>query len=129
MNEFEWGPFEGLECFENPETGRRYQIEFVCPEWTALCPRSGFPDFGIITIKYEPKALCLELKSLKLYINSYRHTRIFHEGAINKILNDLKEASEPWRMEVSGDFNVRGNIKTKIRAEYQDPKNLNDAPR
>jgi 7-cyano-7-deazaguanine reductase len=93
-------------------------IEFTCPEWTALCPRSGFPDFGTIQIKYEPKEFCVELKSLKLYINSYRNQKIFHEGAVNKILTDLVEVCSPWSMEVVGDFNVRGNIKTVIRAQY-----------
>jgi 7-cyano-7-deazaguanine reductase len=123
MNEFEFGdtPFTGLETFPNPETSRRYQIEFTCPEWTALCPRSGFPDFGVIHINYEPRATCVELKSLKLYINSYRTRRIFHEGAVNQILNDLVAACAPWKMEVWGDFNVRGNINTIIRTSYQSP--------
>ncbi|NBX77682.1 MAG: NADPH-dependent 7-cyano-7-deazaguanine reductase QueF [Proteobacteria bacterium] len=120
MNEFEFSPDApaSLEVFENPDQSRRYSIEFTCPEWTALCPRSGFPDFGIIKIKYEPKASCVELKSLKLYINSYRNQRIFHEAAVNKILTDLVEACSPWSMVVEGDFNVRGNIKTIIRAEH-----------
>lgn len=123
MNEFEFGdtPFSGLEAFENPEQSRRYDISFTCPEWTALCPRSGFPDFGTITIKYQPRKSCVELKSLKLYINSYRTMRIFHEGAVNKILTDLVAATSPWMMIVEGDFNVRGNIKTIIRAEYHSP--------
>ncbi len=121
MTELEWGTFEGIKTFDNPEKNRKYEIEFRCPEWTALCPFTGFPDFGTITIKYQPKDKCIELKSLKLYINSYRHERIFHEGAVNKILNDLVEASSPWYMEVEGDFNVRGNIKTIIRAKYERP--------
>ncbi len=121
MNEFDFGdtPFTGLEVFPNPETSNRYDIDFTCPEWTALCPRSGFPDFGIIQIKYQPKESCIELKSLKLYINSYRNVRIFHEGAVNKNLNDLVAACQPWKMEVIGDFNVRGNIKTIIRTSYE----------
>ncbi len=123
MNEFEFSPESpaGLEVFDNPDTSRLYDIEFTCPEWTALCPRSGFPDFGTIQIKYQPKENCVELKSLKLYINAYRSVRIFHEGAINKILTDLVSVVRPWTMEVSGDFNVRGNIKTVIRARYEDP--------
>lgn len=123
MNEFEFHPDANpaLEVFPNPDTSRRYDIEFTCPEWTALCPRSGFPDFGVIHIKYQPKESCVELKSLKLYINSYRNQRIFHEGAINKILTDLVEVVRPWSMEVYGDFNVRGNIKTVIRARYENP--------
>ena len=117
MNEFDFGstPFKGLESFENPEKNRRYDIEFTCPEWTAVCPRSGFPDFGTIFIKYQPKEKCVELKSLKLYINSFRNMAIFHEAAVNKILNDLVEAMDPHWIEVYGDFNVRGNIKTIIR--------------
>ena len=120
MNEFEFSPDapSGLEVFPNPDTSRKYDIEFVCPEWTALCPRSGFPDFGTITIRYQPKDNCVELKSLKLYINAYRNQRIFHEGAVNKILTDLVEVVRPHEMEVVGDFNVRGNIKTVIRARY-----------
>jgi len=117
MNEFDFGstPFVGLEGFDNPEKSRRYDIEFTCPEWTAVCPRSGFPDFGTIHIKYRPKEKCVELKSLKLYINSYRNMAIFHEAAVNKIMNDLVEAIDPHWIEVFGDFNVRGNIKTIIR--------------
>lgn len=118
MNEFDTTPFAGLEVFENPERERRYEIEFRCPEWTALCPRSGFPDFGVISIRYQPRDACVELKSLKLYINSFRDTRIFHEASVNKILTDLVKATDPWEMEVEGDFNVRGNIKTVIRAKY-----------
>lgn len=121
MNEFELAAagYVGLESFPNPETGRRYSIEFACPEWTALCPKSGFPDFGTITIRYEPRESCVELKSLKLYINSYREMRIFHEGAVNKILTDLVAATKPWWMEISGDFNVRGNIKTIIKCQWR----------
>lgn len=123
MNEFEFSPDApaDLETFENPEKSRRYDIEFTCPEWTALCPRSGFPDFGVIHIKYQPKEKCIELKSLKLYINAFRNKRIFHEGAVNLILSDLVKACQPWSMEVVGDFNVRGNIKTVIRASYSAP--------
>jgi 7-cyano-7-deazaguanine reductase len=121
MNEFEFSPDANadLEVFENPDKSRKYTIEFTCPEWTALCPRSGFPDFGVIKIKYIPKDFCVELKSLKLYINSYRTMKIFHEGAVNKILTDLVAVTKPWQMEIEGDFNVRGNIKTIIRAEYK----------
>lgn len=121
MNEFDFGetPFKGLEAFENPDQSRIYDIEFTCPEWTAVCPRSGFPDFGTIHINYQPRGKCVELKSLKLYINSYRSMPIFHEGAVNKILTDLVAVTQPWKMEVWGDFNVRGNIKTIIRTCYK----------
>src|SRR5271154_3163940 len=105
MNEFDLTPgrrgeLYPLESFENPERGRRYEIDFTCPEWTALCPRSGFPDFGTIHIIYEPKTKCVELKSLKLYINSYRNQRLFHEAAVNQILTDLVKELEPWKIEV-----------------------------
>ncbi len=107
-----------IDVFENPEKGRRYDIEFTCPEWTAVCPRSGFPDFGTIRIRYQPRGSCVELKSLKLYINAYRDIGIFHEAAVNQILNDLVQACSPWSMDVQGDFNMRGNIKTIISAAY-----------
>lgn len=121
MDDFFPPGFTGLETFENPEKRWRYDIEFTCPEWTALCPRSGFPDFGTLVIRYQPRDVCVELKSLKLYINSYRSQKIFHEGAVNKVLGDLVEATKPWKMEIEGNFNVRGNIKTIIRAQYVDP--------
>ena len=111
-----------IACFTNPDSSRRYDVEFTCPEWTAVCPKSGFPDFGVIRIRYQPRELCIELKSLKLYINAYRHIGIFHEGAVNQILSDLVKACSPWWMEVQGDFNVRGNIKTIIRAVHEGPK-------
>lgn len=124
MNEFEYDPkaSPALETIPNPEPSRRYDVEFTIPEWTALCPRSGFPDFGTMQVNYQPKAHCVELKSLKLYINSFRNVGIFHEAAVNVILTDLVKALRPWKMEVVGDFNVRGNIKTIIRASYVDPE-------
>ena len=121
MNDYEYDPTADarLESFDNPEKSRIYSIQFTCPEWTALCPKSGFPDFGILQISYEPRDRCVELKSLKLYLNSFRHVPIFHEAAVNRVLTDLVEQCKPWKMEVMGDFNVRGNIKTIIRAAYQ----------
>lgn len=121
MNEFDFDPTADarLDSFENPDQSRRYEVDFTCPEWTALCPKSGFPDFGVIHIIYEPRTKCVELKALKLYINSFRNQRLFHEAAVNKILTDLVAEIEPWKMEVWGDFNVRGNIKTIIRAKFQ----------
>jgi 7-cyano-7-deazaguanine reductase len=79
---------------------------------------SSFPDFGVLHISYEPREKCIELKSLKLYINAYREVPIFHEGAVNKVLTDLVEACDPWSMEIVGDFNVRGNIKTVVKAKH-----------
>ena len=104
--------------FENRTQVRRYTIEFTCPEFTCVCPASGFPDFATIVIKYIPRKWCVELKSLKLYINQFRDRGIFHEDVANVILDDLVELLDPWQMEVVGDFSVRGNIKTVIRAEH-----------
>jgi 7-cyano-7-deazaguanine reductase len=107
-----------LERFENRTQVRRYTIEFTCPEFTCVCPRSGFPDFAIIQIKYVPDKWCVELKSLKLYINSFRDKRIFHEDVTNEILDDLIALLDPHEIEVVGDFNVRGNIKTVITSKH-----------
>lgn len=107
-----------LETFKNQYPGRDYEIEITCPEFTCVCPRTGQPDFGVIRIKYVPDELCIELKSLKLYIFSYRNVGEFHEHVTNKILDDIVEASKPIRAEVVGDFNVRGGIKTIVRASY-----------
>lgn len=104
--------------FENRTKVRRYQVEFSCPEFTCVCPASGFPDFATIHIKYVPRDFCVELKSLKLYLNQYRDRGIFHEDVVNVILNDLVQLLDPWQIEVVGDFNVRGNIKTIVRANH-----------
>ena len=93
-------------------------MEFSCPEFTCICPRSGFPDFATVNIKYVPDKYCVELKSLKLYINKFRNEKVFHEDVTNVILDDLKELLDPWSIEVVGDFNVRGNIKTVITASH-----------
>lgn len=108
-----------LERFENRTKYRRYTVEFDCPEFTCLCPKSGFPDFATIHIKYVPDQWCVELKSLKLYINKYRDQNIFHEDVVNVILDDLLKLLDPHEIEVVGDFNVRGNIKTVIRASHK----------
>ena len=108
-----------LEWFENRTQVRKYTVEFACPEFTCLCPRSGFPDFATINIKYVPDQRCIELKSLKLYINGFRDKKIFHEDVVNIILDDLVELLDPWEIEVVGDFSVRGNIKTIIRATHK----------
>lgn len=111
-----------LERFENRTQVRRYTIEFTCPEFTCLCPRSGFPDFATIHIKYVPDKYCVELKSLKLYINSFRDKHVFHEDVTNIILQDLVDLLDPWEITVVGDFNVRGNIKTVITATHSKKK-------
>ncbi len=107
-----------LERFKNRTKHRQYTVEFSCPEFTCVCPASGFPDFAVIHIKYVPRDWCVELKSLKLYINQFRDKGIFHEDVVNLILDDLLKLLDPHRIEVVGDFNVRGNIKTIIRAEH-----------
>lgn len=107
-----------LERFDNRTLVRRYTIDFTCPEFTCLCPRSGFPDFATIHIKYVPHKYCVELKSLKLYINGFRDQKVFHEDVTNQILDDLVKLLDPWEMEVVGDFTVRGNIKTVITSKH-----------
>jgi len=106
-----------LQAWPSPKRGRSYLISLDIPEFTCLCPRSGFPDFALIKVRYQPRDLVVELKSLKLYINGYRNLAISHEGAVNKILDDLVALLSPQWMRVTGDFNVRGNIKTVVRAE------------
>jgi 7-cyano-7-deazaguanine reductase len=105
--------------FANRTRVRRYEVEFSCPEFTCVCPASGFPDFATLHIKYVPRKWCVELKSLKLYINQYRDRGIFHEDVVNVILDDLVKLLDPWQIEVVGDFNVRGNIKTIVRARHE----------
>tara|TARA_B100001248_G_scaffold262571_1_gene259511 strand:+ start:4262 stop:4633 length:372 start_codon:yes stop_codon:yes gene_type:complete len=107
-----------LEAFENRTKDRKYEIEFTCPEFTCLCPRSGFPDFATIFIKYVPDQYCVELKSLKLYINKFRDDSVFHEDVTNRILDDLVKLLDPHYIEVVADFNVRGNIHTVVKAEH-----------
>ena len=107
-----------LDTFEYEYVGREIWIDFEIPEFTAICPFSDFPDFATIKLKYVPNERCIELKSLKLYINSFRETKIFHEHVINVILEDFVKACDPLRVELEGDFNVRGNIKTVVRASY-----------
>lgn len=108
-----------LETFEYKYKGKELKISFSCPEFTAICPFSDFPDFATIKIDYVPNALCIELKSLKLYINAFRPIKIFHEHAVNKILADFVQACDPVAVDIEGDFNVRGNIKTVMRASYR----------
>ncbi len=101
--------------WENPCPERDYTIEVSYPEFTCLCPRSGYPDFATIRLTYTPEKSVVELKSLKLYLNSFRDRAISHEEATNLIFSDLLRVLKPRRMEVVGDFNVRGNVKTVIR--------------
>ena len=112
-------PSKNIETFPNPKPGRDYQISMECPEFTCICPRTGQPDLATIRIRYAPDALCVELKSLKLYLWSYRGEGTFHEAVINRILDDLVAACRPRSMAVVGDFNIRGGIHTTITAEYK----------
>jgi 7-cyano-7-deazaguanine reductase len=114
-------PSRRLDTFPNPNPRRDYLIRHVCPEYTAVCPVTGQPDFGSITVRYVPDRRCVELKSLKLYLWSFRDEGHFFEQATNQILDDLVRACRPRRMTVIGRFNVRGGIATTIVARYPSP--------
>ena len=107
-----------IETFPNPFPGRDYNIDMECPEFTCLCPKTGQPDFGILYISYVPDKLCIELKSLKIYLASYRNEGGFHEKVVNIILDDLVSACKPKKMKIVGDFNVRGGIHTTVTVEH-----------
>ena len=108
-----------LDTFAYEFPGKEIKIDFEIPEFTCVCPFSDFPDFATIRLEYVPNERCIELKSLKLYINSFRDVKVFHEHVINMILEDFVHACDPLSVTIAGDFNVRGNIKTTIRARYQ----------
>lgn len=107
-----------LDTFAYEYVGREIWVEFEMPEFTAICPFSEFPDFALIRLKYVPNERCIELKSLKLYINSFREVKVFHEHVINMILEDFVKVCDPLKVEIEGDFHVRGNIKTVVRSSY-----------
>lgn len=107
-----------LEAFENAYSGRDYWIEFDCPEFTSICPVTGQPDFGHIVIRYIPDKLCLESKSLKFYLFSFRNHGTFHEEAVNRILDDIVRTLRPRKALVTGNFNPRGGIAIKVEASY-----------
>lgn len=111
-------PSKQLHTFPNPRPGREFEIEFSCPEFTCICPMTGQPDFATIEIRYVPDELCVELKSLKLYLWSYRNEGVFHEAVTNQILDDLVAALSPKKMSITGDFLVRGGIHTKIHVNF-----------
>jgi 7-cyano-7-deazaguanine reductase len=111
-------PSKQLETFDNPRPGRDYEIAFDVPEFTCLCPKTGQPDFATIRIRYVPAATCVELKSLKLYMWSFRDEGHFHEDVTNRILDDLVAATAPQWMQVEGDFYVRGGIHTVVRTVH-----------
>jgi 7-cyano-7-deazaguanine reductase len=111
-----------IETFPNPIPGRDYTITMKCPEFTCLCPKTGQPDFATLHISYIPDKNCIELKSLKVYLTSYRNEGGFHEKVINIILDDLVSACKPRNMKIIGDFNVRGGIYTTVTVEYSKSK-------
>jgi len=108
-----------LQAFPNQYPGREYEVQIQCAEFTAVCPKTGQPDFGTIHLWYVPDQKIIELKSLKLYIFSYRDQGVFHEHVTNQILDDVVAACNPIRCEVTGDFNIRGGIKTVVKAKYE----------
>jgi 7-cyano-7-deazaguanine reductase len=108
-----------LETFPNQFPGRDYTIEIRCPEFTSLCPKTGQPDFGVLTFTYTPAAKCVELKSLKLYLQQFRNEGIFYEHATNRILDDLVAVLEPKRMTLVAAFTPRGGITTNVTARYE----------
>lgn len=118
-------PTKKLEAFPNPCPGRDYEISFECPEFTCVCPKTGQPDFATLRIRYVPDRKCVELKSLKLYLWSYRNEGHFHEEVTNRILDDLVKVVRPRRMSLEGDFYVRGGIHTVVSANYEPGKKGN----
>ena len=119
-------PQKSLDTFPNPREGREFTINFSCPEFTCVCPMTGQPDFACIEISYVPDKLCVELKSLKLYLWSYREIGAFHEAVTNQILDDLVDAVSPIQMTVAGEFNVRGGITTSVVVEYVKEEHAKD---
>jgi|TARA_B100001964_G_C14260218_1_gene614973 7-cyano-7-deazaguanine reductase len=111
-----------LQVWDNPTPGRDYCIEIVFPEFTCLCPNSGYPDFATIKIIYTPDKYVVELKSLKLYLNRFRDQYLMHEAATNKIYGDLKKLLKPRYIEVIAEFNPRGNVKTVVKISTTDEK-------
>ena len=112
-------PSKQLDTFPNPNPERDYEIAFEAPEFTCLCPMTGQPDFATVRIRYTPDQTCVELKSLKLYLWSYRDEGAFHEAVTNRIANDVIAAIDPRFLEVEGDFYVRGGISTKVKVTHR----------
>lgn len=113
---------EALETFPNQYPDRDYTIEIRCPEFTSVCPKTGQPDFGVLTFTYTPDARCVELKSLKLYLQQFRNEGIFYEHATNRILDDLVAVLEPRRITLVAAFTPRGGITTNVTATYDKPR-------
>jgi 7-cyano-7-deazaguanine reductase len=112
-------PIGELETFPNPAPGRDYTIEIICPEFTSICPKTGQPDFGTMTFRYTPDRHCVELKSLKLYLQAFRNEGIFYESVTNRILDDFVRACSPRRCEVTGAFTPRGGITTTVTCVHE----------
>jgi 7-cyano-7-deazaguanine reductase len=110
---------EQLETFANEYAGRDYTIEIICPEFTSVCPKTGQPDFGTISFTYTPAERCVELKSLKLYLQRFRHQGVFYEHVVNRLLDDFVKACRPVRCQVRGEFTARGGITTSVTIAYQ----------
>ncbi|HEY4262026.1 MAG TPA: preQ(1) synthase [Schlesneria sp.] len=110
-----------LETFPNPYPQRDYSVETICPEFTSLCPKTGQPDFGTLTLTYVPDQLCYELKSLKLYLQAYRNHGAFYEHVTNLILDDMVAVTQPRYMKLVGAFTPRGGIRTNVVVEYTKP--------
>ena len=106
-----------IECWPNQFAG--YEIRIAMPEYTSICPKTGLPDFGTMTVRYRPDKLCLELKSLKIYFQAYRNLGIFYENAVNRVLRDIVEACRPVSATVTGEFSSRGGMRSVIEAEYK----------
>ena len=119
MSLFEAPSAEQLETFPNPNPGRQYAIEIICPEFTSLCPKTGQPDFGVITFTYTPADVCVELKSLKLYLQRYRNQGAFYETVVNRLLDDFVRVAKPRRCRVAGTFTARGGITTTVTCAYE----------
>jgi 7-cyano-7-deazaguanine reductase len=119
VNPSEAPSVEQLEVFPNPSPQRDYTIEIVCPEFTSLCPKTGQPDFGTITFRYTPAASCVELKSLKLYLQRYRNIGAFYEAVVNRLLDDFVAACRPVRCQVVGAFTPRGGITTTVTCRHE----------
>ena len=108
-----------LETFDNPQPGRDYSIETICPEFTSMCPKTGQPDFGTLTFTYVPDKICVELKSLKLYLQQFRNEGIYYEAVTNRILDDLIAVTKPRSMTLVAAFTPRGGIRTNVTVNYQ----------
>ena len=122
MSPIETPSADQLETFSNEYSGRDYTVEIVCPEFTSVCPKTGQPDFGTITLTYTPAERCLELKSLKLYLHRYRSLGVFYESLVNRLLDDFVKACQPRRCRVVGAFTPRGGITTTVTCVWEKRK-------